>query len=120
KEEDWSVELLKILELGIQHEKQHQELLITDIKYILGTNPLFPCYNDEFEEGLPQEYPRKWIKMSEGIYEIGHEEAEEFCFDNELGRHKVYLQEYEIANRLVTNGEYLEFMEDLGYKEPLL
>lgn len=120
KEKAGSEKLLKILELGIHHEKQHQELLYTDIKYILGNNPLFPKYNEDFEENSLQEFPRKWIKMKEGIYKIGHDNPEEFCYDNELGRHKVYLQEYEISNRLVTNGEYLEFMEDGGYKEVLL
>ena len=120
REDDISEKLLQVLELGIHHEKQHQELLYTDIKYILGTNPLFPKFNDLFEENRPQKFPRKWIQMKEGIYEIGHDQPENFCYDNELGRHKVYLQEYEISNRLVTNGEYLEFMEDKGYREPLL
>ena len=120
KKDTFPEELLLALELGIHHEKQHQELLYTDIKYILGTNPLFPRFNDLFEENTPQIFPKKWIKMEEGIYEIGHDDPGKFCYDNELGRHKVYLQEYEISNRLVTNGEYLEFMEDRGYCDPLL
>lgn len=120
KGEGISEKLLQVVELGIHHEKQHQELLYTDIKYILGSNPLFPQYNDEFEENVLQEKPQKWIRLKEGLYEIGHENAKEFCYDNELGRHKVYLQDFEISSRLVTNEEYLEFMEDGGYEKVLL
>ena len=120
KGEAVSEDLLQVVELGIHHEKQHQELLYTDIKYILGTNPLFPKYNEEFEENPLQETPQRWITLKEGIYEIGHDRPGEFCYDNELGRHKVYLQEFSISTRLVTNGEYLEFMEDGGYEQVLL
>ena len=120
KGEDLSEELLQVVELGIHHEKQHQELLYTDIKYILGTNPLFPKYNDDFEENPLQETPQKWISLKEGIYEIGHKNEGGFCYDNELGRHKVYLQDFEISSRLVTNEEYLEFLEDGGYEQVLL
>lgn len=112
-----SQEVEEILLIGIHHEKQHQELLITDIKYILGNNPLFPKYNDSFIENPIQEFSQEWIPMEEGIYEIGHKDQEEFCYDNELGRHKVYLNSYEISNNLVTNAEYLEFMEAGGYKD---
>jgi len=116
---DISENLLQVLELGIHHEKQHQELLYTDIKYILGSNPLFPVYNENFEENPPEKEPQKWIKMAEGIYEIGHNNKE-FCYDNELGRHKVFLHEFEISNRLITNKEFLEFVEDGGYEKVLL
>lgn len=113
-------EMALVIELGIHHEKQHQELLYTDIKYILGTNPLFPKYNSEFEENPKQETFHQWITIKEGIYEIGHKNLSEFCYDNELGQHKVYLQDFQIAIKLVTNGEYLEFMEDQGYDQVLL
>lgn len=105
-----------LLELGLNHEQQHQELLITDIKYILGHNPLFPAYRSEMI--LPKTNPGniEMIKFSEGVYEIGFN-GEGFCFDNELGRHKVYLQDFEIAGRLVTNREYLEFMDAGGYSD---
>jgi len=106
----------EILLIGIHHEKQHQELLVTDIKYILGNNPLFPKYNDVFIENPIQDYPFQWISMEEGIYEIGFDGKEDFCYDNELNRHKVYLQDYKISNKLVTNKEYLEFIENGGYK----
>ena len=107
----------EILLIGIHHEKQHQELLITDIKYILGNNPLLPKYNDSFSENPHQKFQREWIEMDEGIYEIGHTNPDEFRYDNELGRHKVYLHDYKISNKLVTNAEYLEFINTGGYKD---
>ena len=107
--------LLAVLEIGIHHEKQHQELLLTDIKYILGNNPLLPKYSDTFEEFTIEKATQSWISMTEGIYEIGHNSTD-FCFDNELGRHKVYLHDYQISNKLVTNAEYIEFIQADGYK----
>lgn len=108
-------ELRQILEIGIHHEKQHQELLLTDIKYILGNNPLLPKYSDLFKEYRLDYKEPKWISLNEGIYEIGHNSTD-FSFDNELGRHKVYLHNYAISNNLVTNAEYLEFIKADGYK----
>ena len=107
--------LLAVLEIGIHHEKQHQELLLTDIKYILGNNPLLPKYSDTFEEFTIEKATQSWISMTEGVYEIGHNSTD-FCFDNELGRHKVYLHDYQISNKLVTNAEYIEFIQAGGYK----
>ncbi|MBT8180861.1 MAG: ergothioneine biosynthesis protein EgtB [Eudoraea sp.] len=106
--------LLQLLEIGIHHEKQHQELLVTDIKYILGNNPLLPAYTNSIYENREESHQQDWISMDAGIYEIGHDQ-DSFCFDNEQGRHKVYLQAYEISNKLITNSEYLEFMNDGGY-----
>lgn len=106
-----------ILTIGIHHEKQHQELLLTDVKYILGNNPLFPKYNDETNEYSVQKFNHKWIDISEGIYEIGHNDPEGFCYDNELGRHKVFIGDYKISNKLVTNGEYIDFIEAGGYTD---
>lgn len=118
---DISEELLKIIEIGINHEQQHQELLLTDIKYILGNNPLFPVYNKDFKENPIQDFPQKWITVEEGVYEIGLEKnAEGFRYDNEMGKHKVYLQEYTISNKLITNEEYLKFMNSGGYENVLL
>ncbi|UZO82630.1 ergothioneine biosynthesis protein EgtB [Aquimarina sp. ERC-38] len=118
-EEQHEEELCKLVEIGIHHEKQHQELLLTDIKYILGHNPLLPKYNDTITENpiINKEY--KLITIDEGVYEIGHK-GFDFCYDNELGVHKVYLQKYAIADTLVTNREYLEFIEDGGYQNSLL
>lgn len=117
--QDLSREILEVLEIGCHHEKQHQELLLTDIKYILGNNPLLPVYNNEFNEHEVEEQNQEWIPIAEGVYEIGHR-AESFCYDNELGIHKTYLTGFKISNKLVTNGEYMEFMEAGGYGDVLL
>ncbi|WP_273567918.1 ergothioneine biosynthesis protein EgtB [Maribacter halichondriae] len=109
-------ELHDLLEIGIHHEKQHQELLLTDIKYILGNKPLLPVYSDDFKEHSNEDHAQDWISIEEGIYEIGHD-SDDFCYDNELGRHKVYLHPYEISNKLVTNQEFIEFINDEGYKK---
>lgn len=109
-----SERVLDVLELGLQHEQQHQELLLTDIKYILGNNPLFPPYLETNDKIESKSKVSEWISMPEGVYEIGFE-GEGFCFDNELNRHKVYLNKYQIASELVTNEEYLEFMNSGGY-----
>ncbi|MEP6260146.1 MAG: ergothioneine biosynthesis protein EgtB [Gillisia sp.] len=112
-------ELIEVIEIGCHHEKQHQELLYTDIKYILGNNPLLPVYYKDFEENKIEAGPQEWIKIPEGVYEIGHK-ADGFCYDNELGVHKTYLQNFEISSKLVTNKEYLEFIDAGGYKDVLL
>lgn len=112
-----SEDVRETLLIGIHHEKQHQELLTTDIKYILGNNPLLPAYNDSFSENPHQTFPQEWVEIKEGIYKIGHNKQGEFCYDNELGRHKVYLHDYKISNKLVTNSEYLEFMKAGGYTD---
>jgi ergothioneine biosynthesis protein EgtB len=107
--------LAYILELGLQHEQQHQELLVTDLKHILGLNPLFPVYKEyigDDKESGPMN--NGYVAVDEGIYEIGYE-GDGFCFDNELSRHKVYLKAFQFMDRLVTNEEYLEFIEDGGY-----
>lgn len=109
-------EVAALLELGLNHEQQHQELLYSDIKYILGHNPLFPAYSmeDVFSESLHQE--SKFINIEAGIYQIGSN-GNGFCFDNELGRHNVYLNAFEIAANPVTNAEYLLFIKDGGYTD---
>ncbi|WP_343487588.1 ergothioneine biosynthesis protein EgtB [Allomuricauda sp. d1] len=113
-ETEQSAAVNDLLEIGIHHEKQHQELLLTDIKYILGNNPLLPKYSDTFEDHPIENHQQDWISVEEGTYEIGHNDNT-FCYDNELGRHKVYLNAYQISNKLVTNGEFLEFMDAGGY-----
>ncbi len=105
-----------ILVLGCNHEQQHQELLWYDIKYILGHNPLFPAYSEEDSSEHEAGQPKGFTEMPEGVYEAGFS-GPGFCYDNELGRHKVYLQPYAIANGLVTNGEYLEFIRSGGYSD---
>lgn len=111
-----SGEILSLLEVGIHHEKQHQELLLTDIKYIFGNNPLLPSYSNSFKEHQFENHSQEWISIEEGIYEIGHD-SDKFCYDNELGRHKVYLHPYQISNKLVTNRDYIEFINADGYQK---
>lgn len=106
----------EIITLGLNHEQQHQELLYTDIKYILGHNPLFPVYQPEDELVIEQGITGEFLSLPEGIYEIGYA-GTDFCFDNELGRHKVYLDTFKIATELVNNGEYLAFIADSGYQD---
>ncbi len=114
-QQELSTELQDIITLGLNHEQQHQELLATDIKYILGHNPLLPAYMPEVETAQ-HTVSNEFMQVAAGIYEIGYN-GSGFCFDNELGRHKVYLQEYKIASALVTNGEYLEFINAGGYQK---
>ncbi len=104
-----------LLILGLNHEQQHQELLATDIKYILGNNPLMPVY-DELAIVVPaNSCAADLIPVEGGVYEIGHT-GDGFCFDNELGRHSVYLHGFKIAAGLVSSGEFLQFMEEDGYR----
>ncbi|PAW92698.1 sulfatase maturase [Mucilaginibacter sp. MD40] len=106
----------ELLVLGFNHEEQHQELLLTDIKYILGHNPLFPAYSRDWVIPKFHQSESELIKIEEGVYEVGFN-GEGFCFDNELNHHKVYLNAYEISPNLVTNAEYLEFIEAGGYHD---
>lgn len=111
---DLDSQLLRIIELGLQHEQQHQELLAYDIKYILGFQPQFPKFQTEIHL-VEENWPAEMIEMDEGIYEIGFN-GDGFCFDNELNRHKVYLNQFEISNKLISNQEYIEFIKDGGYE----
>ncbi len=108
-----------LLILGLNHEQQHQELLLTDLKYTFSINPLFPAYREGFvpeESSEPGAIATGFSDFEAGIYEIGHT-GDSFCFDNELSRHKVYLHDFAIANSLVTNGEFLEFIDAGGYRD---
>jgi ergothioneine biosynthesis protein EgtB len=111
--------LLPVLEIGIHHEKQHQELLLTDIKYILGNNPLQPIYGAVKNEVFIEEHQAAFCDMPAGIYEMGHGD-ESFCYDNELPKHRVFLESYALANKLVTNSEWQEFITAGGYNNALL
>ncbi|MEX2566202.1 MAG: ergothioneine biosynthesis protein EgtB [Cyclobacteriaceae bacterium] len=107
--------VLDIIELGINHEQQHQELLLYDIKFILGNQPTFPVYGAGYE--LRENTAKcEFIPFQEGLYGIGAKENG-FCYDNELGRHQVFLKPFEIASQLVTNGEYIEFIADGAYSD---
>lgn len=107
--------LEELIVLGINHEQQHQELLITDLKHTLSYNPIYPVYKENFNLTAQQNSEKGWLKIDEGIYSIGFE-GEGFHFDNEKGRHQVFLHEFEISKSLVTNAEFIEFMEAGGYE----
>ncbi|MDQ0638986.1 ergothioneine biosynthesis protein EgtB [Pedobacter sp. W3I1] len=109
-------EVKELLILGFNHEQQHQELLLTDIKYILGNNPLFPVYSKNRKEVLAvNETQNGFVNIPEGIYEIGYD-GKDFSFDNELNRHKVYLHNFSISKTLVNNAEFIEFISAGGYE----
>ncbi len=110
-------ELLPVIELGLHHEQQHQELMHTDLKHAFSCNPLFPAYLASPPEQGRSAAPLTWVGFDEGVYEIGHAE-EGFAFDNEGPRHRVFLRGFELATRPVTNAEYCEFLEDGGYRRP--
>lgn len=104
-----------VVEIGYNHEQQHQELMITDFKYIFGQNPLCPVYKEREEPKSTFLPELNWVSFKEGIYKIGND-GHEFTYDNEHPRHRVFLEPFELSNRLISNGEYLEFMNDGGYK----
>lgn len=105
--------------LGIEHEKQHQELLYTDIKYSLSKNPLCPAFTSRIATHSAAAEKMCWQDYPEGLYEVGVDQGQlEFAFDNESPAHKVFLVPFSLSNRLVTNQEYQAFVEDGGYKRP--
>jgi ergothioneine biosynthesis protein EgtB len=109
----------RLVELGTHHEQQHQELFFTDIKYSLSRNPLFPAYSEGEAAADQQSRPLGWREHPGGKVTVGHEGGG-FSFDNEQPRHEVLLQPFALADRLVTNAEYLAFIEDGGYRRPEL
>ncbi len=109
-----------LIELGINHEQQHQELLLTDMLAVFAANPLSPAYRPRSVRAMAKEaVPLRWVGHEGGIHEIGHSGGG-FAWDNERPRHKAFLQPLDLADRLVTNGEWLAFMSDGGYRNPLL
>ncbi|CAM5537541.1 ergothioneine biosynthesis protein EgtB [Rhodanobacter lindaniclasticus] len=117
-ERDENPELASLVELGLQHEQQHQELLLTDIKHAFWCNPLRPALQESMAAPThAPAVPLRFIAGREGIVEIGHR-GEGFAFDNETPRHRTLLQPHALANRLVTNAEYLAFVREGGYREP--
>jgi ergothioneine biosynthesis protein EgtB len=112
-------ELLGVVELGLHHEQQHQELILTDVKHVLGCNPLRPAYRDLPEPPRGDAPPLAWQRFEEGVRLVGHD-GSGFAFDNEGPRHRALVPAFELASRLATNGEYREFMADGGYERPEL
>ena len=110
---DWQA----LLELGIQHEQQHQELILMDAKHLLSLNPLKPAYAPASTAPVVHEAPASWIDFEGGLVQIGHA-GNGFAFDNEGPRHRMWLDPFALAKRPVTCGEYLAFIEDGGYRRP--
>jgi ergothioneine biosynthesis protein EgtB len=105
-----------LLELGLNHEQQHEELLVTDVKNVLALNPLKPVYQPQIVRPREDTATNRWLHFAGGLLEIGFA-GTEFSFDNERPRHRVWLNDFSLQNRLVTNGEYLQFIEDGGYSD---
>jgi ergothioneine biosynthesis protein EgtB len=111
-------EIAPVIEIGLHHEQQHQELMLTDIKHVFSENPLRPAYMGNETKRSDQLIPDiSWVEYPEGVYAIGHD-GRGFSFDNETPMHKEYVNPFKFASRLVTNREYFEFLEDGGYKSP--
>jgi len=108
-----------LVELGLHHEQQHQELLLMDIKHALSMNPTGPAYLPSIAERPSTVLPMEWMGFDGGLVGVGHA-ADGFAFDNEGPRHRVWLEPFAMASRLVTSGEYLAFIEDGGYRRPEL
>lgn len=109
----------ELTEIGLNHEQQHQELMITDIKHVFSMNPLYPAYQPPIASSSSEIPGIQWIPFEEGVYEIGYGD-EGFHYDNESPRHKQYLHPFLLASRLVTNAEFLGFINDRGYERPEL
>lgn len=116
--DDAGRDALELIELGLNHEQQHQELILTDIKHALWSSPLRPEVVSARVSADPSS-PLTWTEIEGGVYAVGHN-GNGFAFDNESPRHEVLLQPFRLASRPVTNAEYLEFMQDAGYRRPEL
>lgn len=115
--ENERAKLNELIVLGLNHEQQHQELFLTDLKYTLSINPLFPIYREDLAiEELAESGDASFVEIEGGIHAIGFA-GDGFCFDNELARHKVYFDDFAISDRLVTNAEFIEFIDAGGYRE---
>jgi ergothioneine biosynthesis protein EgtB len=114
----WS-ELGPLVELGLNHEQQHQELILMDIKHVLSLNPLSPAYVEAPTRTSETAPPIEWLLFDGGLVEIGHD-GSSFAFDNEGPRHRLWLEPFQLASRLSTCGEYLAFVQDGGYRRPEL
>jgi ergothioneine biosynthesis protein EgtB len=111
--------LRELVLLGTHHEQQHQELILTDVKHLLSCNPLRPAYERYWPLTPVQARERRWIRFPAGPRQVGHR-GEGFAFDNEGGRHTVWIHDFEIASHPVTHGDFLRFIEDGGYRRPEL
>jgi ergothioneine biosynthesis protein EgtB len=115
-----SSQIARLMEIGINHEQQHQELLLTDILALFAANPLRPAYRQPAAgASLGASEPIRWLEFAGGIAQIGHD-GKTFAWDNELPRHDALIHPFALADRLVSNGEWLEFINDGGYRTPSL
>ncbi len=112
-------DLADLVRLGLHHEQQHQELMLMDIKHVFWKNPLRPTYNERPDTSTTAAGPLGWVTIDAGLAEIGHD-GDRFHFDNETPRHTQYVGPFRLADRLITCGEWLEFMADDGYHEATL
>jgi len=112
-------EATELVELGLQHEQQHQELLLTDILHAFAQNPLSPAALPDWQEPRSASGPTRFVDFGDGLVSVGHQTGG-FCFDNETPVHSVYLQAYRLASRLVRNSEWMEFIRDGGYRTATL
>ncbi|MDO9197879.1 ergothioneine biosynthesis protein EgtB [Rhodoferax sp.] len=108
-----------LIELGLNHEQQHQELILTDLKHLLSRHPQRPAYQKQWPLTQVLARDARWIPFAEGLREIGHD-GRGFCFDNEMPRHRVWLDAYQIASHPVTHGDFIAFIDDGGYRRPEL
>jgi ergothioneine biosynthesis protein EgtB len=119
-ESDVPQELLEpLVTIGLNHEQQHQELMVTDFKHVFSVNPLRPAYHEPEPLSGVNVPAIEWLEVDEGVYEVGHT-GDGFCFDNELPRHRHFLERFALASRLVTNAEFTAFITDGGYERPEL
>jgi ergothioneine biosynthesis protein EgtB len=114
---DRLADLSPLIVLGLHHEQQHQELILTDIKHVLSHNPLHPRYREKIKTADINVSKHEWLHFPGGMVSIGHE-GEGFYYDNEGPRHETFMRPYLLANRLVTCGEYINFIDEGGYKRP--
>jgi ergothioneine biosynthesis protein EgtB len=112
-------DLLSLVELGLHHEQQHQELILTDVKHLLSCNPLRPAYQRNWPLTQVRARDTRWVHVAGGVHEIGHA-GDDFSFDNEAPRHKVWLDDFRIALHPVTHGDFAKFIDDGGYRRPEL
>jgi ergothioneine biosynthesis protein EgtB len=118
-DDELAATLQPLVEIGLNHEQQHQELMLTDLKHVFSVNPLRPVYRERAPEPAGEAAPLRWIGFQGGLHRIGHE-GEAFAYDNEGPRHREWIEPFQLASRLATNGEYLGFMADGGYRRPEL
>jgi ergothioneine biosynthesis protein EgtB len=112
-------DIAAVIELGLHHEQQHQELMLTDIKHVFSCNPLMPVYREGVLAPSTEPAADEWIDFDEQLSWIGHE-GERFAYDNESPRHRTFLEAFQLANRQVTCGQFREFIQDDGYRRPEL